>query len=134
MAKYQATSTNMIIRASDGAHIPPDIGNADYREYLEWETAGGVIDPCIPPPPPPTSLLSQDLAAQFTLDDAAKIKAAIDGNMQFWLLWSAMQAQSGPMVVTNARFVAGWSALVSVLGQPRMNQIAAALGVNSLVA
>jgi hypothetical protein len=52
--------------------------------------------------PEPQSVLSQDLIAQFTADDAAKIQAAISGNMQFWLLWSAMQAQKDPMLVTNA--------------------------------
>jgi hypothetical protein len=67
--------------------------------------------------------------AQFTAADAAAIQAAIAGNVQFWLLWSAMQAQKDPMVVTNARFLAGWSALITVLGAPRMTAIATALGV-----
>ena len=73
-------------------------------------------------------MLSQDIMAQFTADDATKIQAAISGNVQFWLLWSAFQAQSDPMVVTNARFQAGWSALITVLGAPRMTAIATALG------
>jgi len=33
------------------------------------------------------------------------------------------------MIVTNARFLAGWSALVTVLGQARMTAIASALNV-----
>jgi hypothetical protein len=33
------------------------------------------------------------------------------------------------MVVQNARFQAGWAALVQVLGQPRMSTIATALGL-----
>jgi hypothetical protein len=45
------------------------------------------------------------------------------------LLWASLQAQKDPMVVTNARFLAGWSALVQVLGAPRMTAIATALGV-----
>lgn len=133
--QYTETHTpDIIIRNSDGASIPNNLGNSDYREFLEWQATGGVPDPYVPAPPPPSLVLSQDLVAQFTSDDAVKIKAAVDGNTQFWLLWSAMQAQSAPMLVTNARFVAGWSALVTVLGRPRMNQIAAALGANSLVA
>jgi len=35
--------------------------------------------------------------------------------------------QRDPMVVQNARFQAGWAALVQVLGQPRMSTIATAL-------
>jgi hypothetical protein len=80
-------------------------------------------------PPVPQTVLSQDLMAQFTADDAAKIRTAVEGNAQFWLLWSAMQAQKDPMQVTNDRFLTGWSALVQVLGQPRMDAIAVALGV-----
>lgn len=80
-------------------------------------------------PPKPQTVLSQDLMAQFTADDAAKIQAAVTGNVQFWLLWSSLQAQKDPMFVTNARFLAGWSALVQVLGQPRMDAIATELKV-----
>jgi hypothetical protein len=81
------------------------------------------------PPPPPQSVLSQDLMAQFTVADYGLIKANIATNDQFGLLWSSLQAQRDPMLVTNARFKAGWSALVQVLGQPRMTSIATALGV-----
>jgi len=79
--------------------------------------------------PPPQSVLSQDLIAQFTDDDAARIQVAVAGNVQLWLIWSAMLAQRDPMVVQNARFQAGWAALVQVLGQPRMSTIATALGL-----
>jgi hypothetical protein len=75
------------------------------------------------------TVMSQDLMAQFTPDDATKIRGAIEGNVSFWLLWSALQAQSAPMLVTNARFQAGWSALMTVLGADRMTAIAAALGI-----
>jgi len=37
------------------------------------------------------------------------------------------------MEVTNARFQSGWSALVTVLGQTRMNAIATALNVTVAV-
>ncbi len=80
-------------------------------------------------PPKPQTVLPQDLMAQFTAADAAAIQTAIAGNVQFWLLWQAMAAQKDPMVVTNARFLAGWSALITVLGASRMTAIATALGV-----
>lgn len=78
---------------------------------------------------PPAQVLSQDIMAQFTAADAALIQGAIAGNVQFWLLWSSLQAQKDPMLVTNARFQAGWAALIAVLGAPRMAQIATALNV-----
>jgi hypothetical protein len=75
------------------------------------------------------SILSQDLMAQLTVADYSAIKTAIAANDSFGLLWSTMQAQKDPMIVTNARFVSGWAALVQVLGQPRMTAISTALGV-----
>jgi hypothetical protein len=84
-------------------------------------------------PTVPATILSQDLMAQFTAADASAIQAAVAGNVQFWLLWSAMQAQKDPMLITNARFLSGWNALVTVLGQTRMNAIATSLGAPSLV-
>jgi hypothetical protein len=77
----------------------------------------------------PKTVLAQDLMAQFTADDAAKIQSAIAGNVSFWLLWSALQAQKDPMVIANARFRSGWAALVQVLGASRMAAIATALGI-----
>jgi hypothetical protein len=52
--------------------------------------------------PAPQSVLSQDLIAQSTDDDAAKIQVAVAGNAQLWLIWSAMLAQRDPMVASNA--------------------------------
>lgn len=38
---YKLTSNpEMIIRLSDGAWIPCNTGNGDYREYLAWLDAG----------------------------------------------------------------------------------------------
>ncbi|MBR1206608.1 MULTISPECIES: hypothetical protein [unclassified Bradyrhizobium] len=80
----------------------------------------------------PATVLPQDLMAQFTAADAAKIQAAIAGNVSFWLLWQAFTTQRDPMVVSNDRFKQGWAGLVSILGQARMNAIASALGVSAL--
>lgn len=134
MSDYRLTATDTVIRANDGASIPNDPDNRDRAIYAAWVAAGGVPDPYVAPPPPPARILSQDLMAQFTADDAAKIQAVVASSPQLWLLWSALQAQSEPMATTSRRFVAGWSALVMALGQVRMNQIAASLGINSSVA
>jgi len=45
MSAYKLHSTGQIIRLSDGAWIPPDPGNADYRDYQTWVEEGGVPDP-----------------------------------------------------------------------------------------
>jgi hypothetical protein len=50
---YQLTTSNSIKRLSDGATIPNDPGNRDYREYLDWLDAGNTPEPAPAPPPPP---------------------------------------------------------------------------------
>ena len=52
---YQLTTGTSIILLSDGATIPNDPGNRDYREYLEWLEAGNTPEPTPAPPPPPPS-------------------------------------------------------------------------------
>ena len=52
---YQLTTGTSIKRLTDGATIPNDPGNRDYREYLEWVDAGNTPGPAPAPPPPPPS-------------------------------------------------------------------------------
>jgi hypothetical protein len=52
---YQLTASTSIKRLSDGAFIPNDPGNRDYREYLDWLDAGNTPEPAPAPPPPPPS-------------------------------------------------------------------------------
>jgi hypothetical protein len=55
---YQLTTSTSIKRLSDGAFIPADPGNRDYREYLEWLEAGNTPEPAPAPPPPPPSYVA----------------------------------------------------------------------------
>jgi hypothetical protein len=140
MANYAVVNgdgliTNRVVLDDPGAWVPPD-GCVAVAETEPMEIGGSYVNgtyepaPSGPlPPPPPASILSQDLMAQFNADDAGLIRTAVDGNSQFWLLWSALQAQKDPMEVTNTRFLTGWNALIQVLGQERMTQIATALKV-----
>ena len=52
---YQLTTGTSIKRLSDGAFIPNDPGNRDYRDYLDWLDAGNTPEPAPAPPPPPPS-------------------------------------------------------------------------------
>ena len=51
---YQLTTSTSIKRLSDGAFIPNDPGNRDYREYLEYLAAGNTPEPAPAPPPQPS--------------------------------------------------------------------------------
>jgi hypothetical protein len=121
----------MVLR-SDGVFVltDPSATDADAVQYQSWLSSGNTLGPAASRP---ARVTSQDLMAQFTSSDASAIQAAVAGNVQFWLLWSSMQAQKDPMLITNARFLSGWNALVTVLGQARMNAIATSLGAPSLV-
>ena len=44
MNSYKLTKFG-IIRTSDNAAIPADLFNRDYKEYLQWVSGGGVVDP-----------------------------------------------------------------------------------------
>lgn len=50
---YQLTADETVIRLEDNALIPFDLGNQDYRRYLEWLDEGNEPEPYVPPPPPP---------------------------------------------------------------------------------
>ena len=65
---YTLTPGSSVIRDADGASIPHDQGNKDYREYLAWLKAGNTPTPYVapPPPPPPPSFHARDLMAQIT--------------------------------------------------------------------
>ena len=37
---YETQIVNSIIRTTDNAHIPFDLANTDYQEYLKWLEEG----------------------------------------------------------------------------------------------
>jgi hypothetical protein len=60
---YQLTTGTSIKRLSDGAFIPNDPGNRDYREYLDWLDAGNTPEPAPEPEPAPVLTTEQKLEA-----------------------------------------------------------------------
>ncbi|WP_119157961.1 hypothetical protein [Caldimonas tepidiphila] len=57
---YQLTKhAGMIVRLSDGAHIPADPANAAYRAFLAWCDAGHSPAPYVEPPAPGPQVVSR---------------------------------------------------------------------------
>lgn len=93
MALYKLCRTGVL--RSDGAFIPASLGNSDYKEYMAWLDAGGVVEAADIEPMPPTekdiaaltlqrdpvfSALVKVLAARFGVTPAqlvAEIKAQV---------------------------------------------------------
>lgn len=113
---YQLTQFDTILRLSDGASIPPDTGNADYREYLEWVAAGNTPEP-VPTPPPSTEPDYQNF-----LDEV--IASA---------LYQKILTQSAGSTVINTAFSAAMGALIlAALGKPNVEALQA--GISGLLA
>lgn len=86
---YQLTSSSNTLRTTDGAVIPADMRNADYRAYRLWVEQGNTPDPA-PPPAPSASIDAQIVALEATqtdrrIRDAAADDAGGSANGRAWL-------------------------------------------------
>lgn len=108
---YQLTQFDNILRLADGVTIPPDTGNADYREYLAWVGEGNTPEP-VPAPPVPT-----EPDYQAFLDQV--IASA---------LYQKILAQSATSPAINTLFSAAMGALIlAALGRPNVNALQAGI-------
>jgi hypothetical protein len=118
---YQLTTSTStsIIRLSDGATIPNDPGNRDYREYLEWLAAGNTPEPVPAPPPPPPSytafwegLLATDVyqairgqaAVNLAMNTAATEFIALLGDAKAGRVYEAAIQSSIDSILDNGTF------------------------------
>ncbi len=70
---YKSTPYGVIKRLSDEAFIPPDQGNADYQEYLEWLAKGNTPEPAFTP---------EELEAKQKAEEEAAREALIQTKMR----------------------------------------------------
>jgi len=74
---YQLTDTDVIIRLSDGAMIPPDERNTDYQEYLRWYNAHKDNEPLPYEAPEPIVLSPEEKLASAGLS-VDELKGLLD--------------------------------------------------------
>jgi len=106
MATYQITPGGIVIR-DDGANIPPDSRNSDYRAYLAWVAAGNTA-PVLPAPPRGQADLNAD-------DLRAKATTALTNNAAFQAIASPTNAQAVTQVQALTRQVNGLIRLANSL-------------------
>ena len=75
---YQLTTSTSIKRLSDGAFIPNDPGNRDYREYLDWLEEGNTPEPAPIPEPPVELTPAEKLAASGLTVEELKSLLGLD--------------------------------------------------------
>lgn len=88
---YTLTNAQSVIRDTDGACIPFDEGNADYREYLAWTEEGNEPNPyAAPTPPVPSSVplwAVRVVLAERNLLDQANAAIAASDNTAIKVIW-----------------------------------------------
>jgi hypothetical protein len=104
-------NSSVIFRVTDSAHIPDDIGNRDYMEYLEWVAEGNTALPADPIPIITTVTKSQFLAL-FEPAELLAIATAAQTNpaVNVWLI----TAQAVENVdLANEETISGLNALAT---------------------
>ena len=71
---YKLTNNETIIRLSDGAFVPNDVGNSDYQTYLAWAKTNTPLEADVQTEKQPNSLILEKLSAI----DLLKIRAIVD--------------------------------------------------------
>lgn len=106
MAAYRLASFG-VVRESDGASIPPDQANADWRAYQSWLGEGNTPDPM----PGPSS--AQEFAAAIAAGCAIIFTEtpALDGTYPIDPATQVDVQAVALYIVRNGRFPAGQSSL-----------------------
>lgn len=68
---YRLTDSDNVVRIADGAVIPPDPRNRDYRDFQDYVAGGGVVESYTPPPITVENVVAERvrrLAAGFDYD------------------------------------------------------------------
>jgi len=78
MISYKTTTNGMVLR-SDGACIPIDIANLDYKEYLTWVAAGNTPEPADTVPNPRIAEIKNELVAL----DIKRIRPVAEGDTAY---------------------------------------------------
>lgn len=108
-----------------GLTLGPASATADAGDTFDGKD---YVRPAPPPKPDATTFRARDLVSLFTPQDFDAITKAAGGSAQIGL-WLAMLYSRGEKLIdmNGQTFPQAWGALVQVLGQPRADELLAAL-------
>lgn len=88
---YKLTLTGAVIRLSDGAFIPANTANRDWRAYQDWLSAFNTPQPADPPPPKPKVYVSRLTIVDrlISLNKLTEALAAINADPVVQARWNA---------------------------------------------
>ena len=111
MAAYKF-SYNGVVRLVDGASIPADLHNSDWRVYLAYVAGGGATDPQFSP-------AEQAEIDARSVEQAARLadKAAMLGDSTVALLASKTPAQIDAYIVANVNDFGSAKSVIRALAQ-----------------
>lgn len=122
---YRLSSNGYVIRLADGAWIPPETGNADWRDYQAWLGVGNAPEP-VPEPLAPTSVVIDGAVflSRVTDEEYAAVIAAASRNAQL-ARWIEVLRMRGSIDVLGDEAQAAKTALVAaeLLTQSRADAI-----------
>ena len=109
-AETYALSETGVVRGSDGAHIPEDEGNADWRAFLEWQASGKTASPYQPPPsaPQPETVSWMDFVGLFAPAELMAIATSTDPSVAVFRLMATEYTQQN----VAADLPGGWQSAV----------------------
>ncbi|MBX3524594.1 MAG: hypothetical protein KF904_00145 [Rhodoblastus sp.] len=112
-AETYALSESGVMRGSDGAHIPEDEANADWRAFREWQASGKTASPYQPPPsaPQPETVSWMDFVGLFAPAELMAIATSTDPSVAVFRLMAT--GLGGDLVLGDPRVAAGLDALVA---------------------
>lgn len=88
---YTLTNSQSVIRDTDGACIPFDPANTDYRAYLAWIEEGNEANPYVAPPPPVPSQVPmwavRVVLKTHNLFDQAEAAILASNNIAMQAIW-----------------------------------------------
>lgn len=97
---YQLTQFGAgVVRLSDGALIPEDPGNVDWRAFCEWRDEGNKALAADPLPPAPVR--DVDTVAPATHDELLGFKAMTPAELEQWVQKNVVDLPSAINAIKN---------------------------------